>query len=271
MNTSRQGQSPPSGTSDQSPLAVVTGGSSGLGAALVTLVRRHGYRVITNGRNADRLADAAVRWDAGVRPLPGDVTDPEHRTALLDAVAELSASAEPRLDLLINNASSLGISPLTPIAETPAGVLHDTWITNVAAPIALTQQFLPSLLRGTSATIINISSDAATEHYPTWGAYAASKAALDHLTLTLAAELDDTSGTEAEPSRRLRVYAVDPGDMRTPMHQAAFPGEDISDRGDPVDSAAAILALIAQRPLSGRYRAADFAGHHTRTDHPASS
>jgi NAD(P)-dependent dehydrogenase (short-subunit alcohol dehydrogenase family) len=171
------------------------------------------------------------------------VSDQSHRERLADQVQELGG----RLDLLVNNASTLGPTPLLPLADLPAEELDHIWRTNVAAPLALTRALLPAL-RAAGGVLLNVSSDAAVEHYEGWGGYAASKAALDHLTLTLGAE-----------NPWLAAYAVDPGDMRTAMHQAAFPGEDISDRPLPETVVPQLLALLRQRPPSGRYRAAAFA------------
>jgi NAD(P)-dependent dehydrogenase (short-subunit alcohol dehydrogenase family) len=168
--------------------------------------------------------------------MPGDVTDPDHRAQLVEAVAD-------GLDLLVNNASTLGVSPLLPVQELSSEVLRDVWETNVVAPVALIRALRPLLDDG---IVLDVTSDAAIEHYETWGAYAASKAALEHLTLTLAAE---------DPG--VRWYAVDPGDLRTLMHQDAFPGEDISDRPLPETVVPALLELLERRPPSGRYRAAE--------------
>lgn len=222
--------------------ALITGGSAGLGRALAAALVHDGWAVIIDARNADRLHEAARGIGPGVQALPGDVTDPTHREELVRAVEEHGG-----LDLLVNNASTIGPSPMPTVAAIDANALDDIWLTNVAAPLALAQALLPHLRRADGA-LVNISSDAAVEHYEGWGGYAASKAALDHLTLTLAAE---------EPG--LRAYAVDPGDMRTAMHQAAFPGEDISDRPLPEAVVPALLALVRARPESGRYRAAEFA------------
>jgi NAD(P)-dependent dehydrogenase (short-subunit alcohol dehydrogenase family) len=175
--------------------------------------------------------------------VPGDVTDPAHRDALAAAVGRLG-----RLDLLVSNASDLGPSPLPSLADVPLAAARQVLEANVLAPLALVQAFLPRL-RASRGTIINLSSDAAVEPYPGWGPYGASKAALDQLTAVLAAE---------EPE--LSVYAVDPGDMRTEMHQAAFPGEDISDRPEPESVVPALFRLVTTRPPSGRLRAADLVG-----------
>jgi NAD(P)-dependent dehydrogenase (short-subunit alcohol dehydrogenase family) len=172
--------------------------------------------------------------------VPGDVTDARHRARLVDAVA-----ATGRLDLLVHNASTIGASPQPRLADLGVETFDDIWLTNVAAPLALTQLLLP-LLRSSHGAVLSVSSDAAVEHYEGWGGYAASKAALDHLTLTLGVENPD-----------LAAWAVDPGDMRTALHQAAFPGEDIGDRPLPGSVVPHLLALLDRRPPNGRYRAAD--------------
>ncbi|HEY3483223.1 MAG TPA: SDR family oxidoreductase, partial [Streptomyces sp.] len=211
--------------------ALVTGGSAGLGRALATALARLGWQVVVDGRDTARLHEAAQQMGAGVRPVVGDVRDPRHRERLAREVDDLGG----RLDLLVNNASTLGPTPLKPVAELGAEELDGIWLTNVAAPLALTQALLPAL-RAAGGVLLNVSSDAAVEHYETWGGYAASKAALDHLTLTLAAE-----------NPWLRAYAVDPGDMRTAMHQAAFPGEDIGDRPLPEEVVPRLVALVQAR------------------------
>lgn len=222
--------------------ALVTGASAGLGLALTTALARDGWAIVVDARGRDRLAEAVAGLGPRVHAVPGDVTDPRHRERL---VAEVTAAG--RLDLLVHNASTLGPSPLPPLADLDTEAFDELWLTNVAAPLALTQALLPLLLAA-EGTLVSISSDAAVEHYPGWGGYAATKAALDHLTLTFGME-----------NPGLRAYAVDPGDMRTEMHQAAFPGEDISDRPLPETVVPALLELLRRRPASGRHRAADFA------------
>lgn len=220
-------------------VALVTGGSSGLGRELVRALSADGWRVVTDARNGDALAQETHGLD-GVEAIPGDVTDFEHRDSLTAAVRGLG-----RLDLLVNNASTLGPTPLLQLARRTVEDLPEVWRTNVGAPFALALAALPDLL-ASDGVLLSISSDAAVEHYDGWGLYGASKAALDHLTLTLAAE-----------NPQLHAYAVDPGDMRTPMHQAAFPGEDISDRPEPASVIPRLRHLWEDRPASGRYRAAD--------------
>lgn len=220
------------------PVALVTGGSAGLGRALVHHLSAAGWTVVTDARDPDRLA-RAVAGLAAVVPVVGDVADPEHRDALAREVRWLG-----RLDLLVHNASTLGPLPLRALRDVSAEELHRTWDVNAVAPVTLTQAVLPQL-RQSRGTLVSISSDAAIEHYETWGPYAAGKAALDHLTLTLATE------------EGLTAYVVDPGDLRTDLHQAAFPGEDISDRPLPESVVPRIVALVAGGAPSGRYRAAD--------------
>ncbi|WP_284749664.1 SDR family NAD(P)-dependent oxidoreductase [Amycolatopsis sp. RTGN1] len=215
------------------PTALVTGASAGLGRALAAALVSRKWTVIGDGRDAAALGSAAR--EIGFTAVPGDVADPAHRASLADAC--------PSLDLLVNNASSLGVSPLPSLGSYPLAELESVYRVNVFAPLALTQLLLPALSHG---TIINISSDAAVEAYEGWGGYGSAKAALDQVTAVLGVENPD-----------LAVYAVDPGDLRTAMHQRAFPGEDISDRPLPSSAVPAFLRLLDERPPSGRYRAAD--------------
>jgi NAD(P)-dependent dehydrogenase (short-subunit alcohol dehydrogenase family) len=221
------------------PTAIVTGASRGLGFALAGALLRDGRRVVVDARGAKEL-EAATRELASlgdVVAVRGNVTDPDHRAALVEA-------AGPEIDVLVNNASVLGPSPQPALADYPLHVLEHVYRVNVLAPLALAQLALPRLTAG--AAILNITSDAAVEPYPGWGGYGSSKAALEQLTAVLAAEHPE-----------LRIYAVDPGDMRTQMHQDAFPGEDISDRPPPEESVPGLLALIDGDLPSGRYRAAE--------------
>jgi NAD(P)-dependent dehydrogenase (short-subunit alcohol dehydrogenase family) len=219
--------------------AIITGASRGLGLALSGALAERGGTLIVDGRDQTALEHVARELGVltDVVAVPGDVTDARHRTTLL-------AAARDHVDLLVNNASVLGPSPQPGLAEYPLRELERVYAVNVLAPLALSQLVLPLLPSG--GTIINITSDAATEPYPGWGGYGSSKAALEQLTNILAAE---------HPA--LHVYSVDPGDMRTRMHQEAFPGEDISDRPAPEASVPGLLALLEDRPPSGRYRARD--------------
>lgn len=220
--------------------ALLTGGSAGLGRALLTALTGDGWRVVTDARDARRLTAtvAALPRPDLVTALPGDVADPAHRAALAAAVGD-------RLDLLVANASDLGPSPLPRLADLQPDRLAAVLAVNVIAPLALFQAVRPALERA-GGRVLHVSSDAAVEAYPGWGGYGAAKAALDQLTAVLAVE---------HPG--LRLWAVDPGDMATDMHQAAFPGEDISDRPRPETVVPALLHLIGSDLPSGRYRAAD--------------
>jgi NAD(P)-dependent dehydrogenase (short-subunit alcohol dehydrogenase family) len=218
------------------PVAIVTGASKGFGRATAAALAARGWTVVIDAR--DTAALAATAHQIGATAVPGDVTDPAHR-------ADLIAAAGKQIDLLVNNASTLGATPLPPLATYPLDALREVFETNVLAPLALVQAALP-LLIASGGTVVNVSSDAAVEPYEGWGGYGAAKAALDQVTAVLAAEQPD-----------VRVYALDPGDMRTDMHQAAFPGEDISDRPEPETAVPALLRLVDLRPPSGRYRASD--------------
>jgi NAD(P)-dependent dehydrogenase (short-subunit alcohol dehydrogenase family) len=224
-----------------SPVALITGASRGLGRALALDLYASGWRLVLDARGAAALTDVAQRMPGAVT-VPGDVADPAHREALAAAVDVLGG-----IDLLVNNASDLGPSPLPRLADYPLPALRSVYETNVLAPLALVQLLLPGL-RASGGTVLDVSSDAAVEAYETWGGYGSSKAALDQLSAILAAE---------EPA--IRVFAVDPGDMRTEMHQQAFPGEDISDRPSPESVVPALRRLLQVRPASGRYRATDWA------------
>jgi NAD(P)-dependent dehydrogenase (short-subunit alcohol dehydrogenase family) len=217
------------------PTAIVTGASRGLGLALSRALAERGWRLVIDAREEAPLRAAAAAL--GAVAVPGDVSDAAHREALV------AAAAGP-VDLLVNNASVLGPSPQPRLADYPLDVLAHVYAVNVLAPLALFQlvPFAPG------ARVLNVTSDAAVEPYEGWGGYGSSKAALERISSILAIE---------HPS--LRVYAVDPGDMNTRLHQEAFPGEDISDRPPPEDSVPGLLALIEGELPSGRYRAATLA------------
>ncbi|MGH3660709.1 MAG: SDR family NAD(P)-dependent oxidoreductase [Micromonosporaceae bacterium] len=221
------------------PVAVITGASAGLGLATAHALAARRWTLIIDARGEPALRRAAAELGESteVTAIAGDVSDPEHRQQLADALPS------GRLDLLVNNASLLGPSPQPALAEYPLTTLQQVYEVNVFAPLALTQLLLPKL-GDAAGIVINISSDAAIEPYRGWGGYGSAKAALDQLTNILGAEHPD-----------LGVYAFDPGDMRTEMHQQAFPGEDISDRPVPDAVTPALLHLIDARPASGRYQA----------------
>lgn len=226
--------------------ALITGASRGLGRALALALAERGWRLLLTARTAAHLAVLAEALGPGAEMVTcaGDVADAAHRAELARLVTDWGS-----LDLLVNNASTLGPTPLRPLAELSTDDLQHILEVNVLAPHALTREVLPTL-EAAGGAVIDISSDAAVEHYETWGGYGAAKAALDHLTGTLAVE---------HPG--VRAYALDPGDMRTGMQQAAFPGDDISDRPLPEQVAVpAVLALLDQRPPSGRYTASGLVG-----------
>lgn len=229
-------------TNDTASTALVTGASQGFGRALTTALSARGTHVVACARDAHALR-TAVGDLPGVVAVGADVTDPTGRDALVDAAARLG-----HLDLLVHNASTLGPG-LAPVAGYPIDALRAVLETNVVAPVALTQLALPLLRRSAAPTVVVLSSDAAVAAYPGWGGYGAAKAALDHLAAVLAAE-----------EAGLRVYAFDPGDMRTAMHQAAFPDEDISDRPEPATAVAALLRLLDGGLPQVRHTAADLAG-----------
>jgi NAD(P)-dependent dehydrogenase (short-subunit alcohol dehydrogenase family) len=221
--------------------ALITGASQGLGRALAHALAAAGWHLIITARGADALETVAKELPAAVA-LPGDVGDSWHRAGLAEAVEEAAYG----LDLLVNNASTLGAAPLPRLAVYPPAELAQAFATNVLAPVALIQSLLPEL-RIRRGAVLNISSDAAVEAYEGWGGYGATKAALDQMSNVLAVEEPD-----------LAVWWVDPGEMRTKMLADAMPDEDLS--GEPLPEQVAVpalLRLIRERPPSGRYRAAD--------------
>jgi NAD(P)-dependent dehydrogenase (short-subunit alcohol dehydrogenase family) len=224
------------------PLAIITGASRGLGLALSRELARRDWSLVIDARGGRDLERVARELGAitEVAAIPGDVSDPRHRLSLVDAAGD-------RVDALINNASVLGPSPQPSLAEYSIEEFERVYKVNVIAPLAIAQLVLPRLPDG--GRVINLTSDAAVEPYEGWGGYGSSKAALEQLTAILAVE---------QPS--VRVYTVDPGDMRTRMHQEAFPGEDISDRPPPEASVPGLLELIEGELPSGRYRVSDLVG-----------
>ena len=219
--------------------ALITGASRGLGLALAQALAERGWTLILDARGADALeaARATLASGARVHALAGDVRDPAHREALARLAHQVGG-----LDAVVNNASDLGPSPLPALLDIPLDALVDLYAVNVVAPLGILQAVRDDLRPG--ARILNVTSDAAVEPYEGWGGYGSSKAALEQISNILKAELP-----------QYRVYTVDPGDMRTQMHQDAFPGEDISDRPLPEVSVPGLLALLTGDLPSGRYRA----------------
>jgi NAD(P)-dependent dehydrogenase (short-subunit alcohol dehydrogenase family) len=225
------------------PIALITGASRGLGLALARSLAPDGWSLVIDARGAEALEAARAEVAAARAPIvavAGDVAEPGHREALVAAARGLGG-----LDLLVNNASVLGPSPQPRLEAYPLDVLETVYRVNVLAPLALFQAARP-LLEAARGRVINVTSDASIEPYPGWGGYGSSKAALDQVSRVLAAEHPE-----------LRIYAADPGDMRTQMHQAAFPGEDISDRPPPEAAVPGLRRLIDGDLPSGRYRVAD--------------
>jgi NAD(P)-dependent dehydrogenase (short-subunit alcohol dehydrogenase family) len=218
-------------------VAIITGASRGLGLALAAGLSEAGWRVVVDARSESDLADAVARIGGDVLAVPGDVRDAAHRSALLEAAGAV--------DLLVNNAGILGPSPQPRLSAYPLDALREVYEVNVLAPLALTQAALPGL-RARGGAVVNVTSDAAVEPYEGWGGYGSAKAAVEQASAVLAAEEPD-----------VRVWWVDPGDLRTRMHQEAFPGEDISDRPLPETVVPAFVHLVTSRPPSGRVRLAE--------------
>jgi NAD(P)-dependent dehydrogenase (short-subunit alcohol dehydrogenase family) len=226
---------------EQSPqrTALITGASRGLGLALARVLADEGWTLIIDARGEEALESARAELSEHTRvsAIAGDVSDPEHRAALAEAANEAGG-----LDALVNNASVLGPSPQPALLDYPLDVLEEVYRANTLSPLALIQILRDELKQ--DARVVNVTSDAAVEPYEGWGGYGSSKAALEQLSNILAAE-----------NPNLRVYRVDPGDMRTRMHQEAFPDEDISDRPLPEESVPGFMELLSGDLPSGRYEA----------------
>ncbi|MFJ9149360.1 SDR family NAD(P)-dependent oxidoreductase [Streptomyces sp. NPDC102270] len=223
------------------PVAIITGASKGLGRALAEALAARGWDLVLDARTAEVLKETAAAvagHGTRVTALPGDVTDPAHRGELVAAAWKFGG-----VDLLVNNASALGVEPLARLEELPLEGLRRALEVNVVAALGLVQEALPLLRASGAGAVITISSDAAAEAYETWGGYGASKAALDHLAAVLG---------EEEP--QLRVWAVDPGDMATDLYAAAVP-DDKDPRPEPTSVVPGFLRLLDERPPSGRYAA----------------
>jgi NAD(P)-dependent dehydrogenase (short-subunit alcohol dehydrogenase family) len=220
-------------------VAIVTGASRGLGLALARELAARRWALVLDARGADALAavEAELAPLTTVVTVAGSVADPHHRAELVREAQQLGG-----IDAIVNNASHLGPSPQPRLADYPLSELRHVYEINTVAPLALVQEARPFLHDG--ARIVNVTSDAAVEAYEGWGGYGSSKAALEQLTNVLAAEHPEW-----------RVYRVDPGDMRTQMHQDAFPGEDISDRPLPEVAVPGLVQLLEGDRPSGRYQA----------------
>jgi NAD(P)-dependent dehydrogenase (short-subunit alcohol dehydrogenase family) len=223
--------------------ALITGASRGLGLALARQLAQKNWEVIIDARGIKSLEQARLELSAFTKviAIPGDITTESHREKLAEAASQLGG-----IDALVNNASYLGPSPQPVLIDYPLDVLENVYLTNVITPLAMIQALRPALRPG--ACILNVTSDAGVESYEGWGGYGSSKAALEHLSSILAKE-----------NPELRIYWVDPGDMRTQMLQEAFPDEDISDRRLPEESVPGLMALIEGQMTSGRYRAQELA------------
>jgi NAD(P)-dependent dehydrogenase (short-subunit alcohol dehydrogenase family) len=225
-------------------VALITGASRGLGLEIARVYARRGLGLILNARNAEALATAAdeLKQLTEVVAIPGDVGDPDHLEQLLSHSLEHFAG----IDVLINNASELGPSPMPALERLPIGAFEEILRVNVVGPLKLIQLVLPGMRQRGSGLIVNVTSDAGIEAYPTWGGYGASKAALEHLSRVLAAEIEGSG---------VRVFVVDPGDMDTAMHRAAEPGVDLSHLPKPDAVAPAFARLLDESTAFGRFQA----------------
>ena len=223
-------------------VAIITGASRGLGFEIAKAYAARGLRLIIAARGEEALSSAETELakETEVIALALDISQDAER------LVQTGLDRFGRIDVLVNNASELGPSPMPALEAYPWEELERVYRVNVLAPLHLTQLVLPGMKERGEGVIINVSSDAGVEAYPGWGGYGSSKAALEHISRTLAAELEDSG---------VRVYAVDPGDMNTEMHRSAEPGVDLSDLPDPSVSAPAFVSLVEDEPASGRYQA----------------
>jgi NAD(P)-dependent dehydrogenase (short-subunit alcohol dehydrogenase family) len=229
----------------QQQVALITGASRGLGLEVARLFARRGVSLILTARGEPALSTAAdeLREITDVVALAGDIADSDHAANLI----RLGYDRFGRIDVLVNNASSIGLSPMPVLEEYPLDALAEVFRVNVLAPLHLIQLVLPAMRERGTGLIINLTSDAAVQAYPTWGGYGASKAALEQLSRVLAEELAGSG---------IRVYTVDPGDMNTQMHREAEPGVDLSHLPGPEAPAPAILRLVEDETApSGRFEA----------------
>jgi NAD(P)-dependent dehydrogenase (short-subunit alcohol dehydrogenase family) len=214
-------------------VALITGASRGLGREVARAYARLSLRLIVTARGAAALDEVTteLRQLTGVLALPGDVANAAHAERLV----RLGLARFGHIDVLINNASELGPSPMPELVSLPVDEFERVLGTNVVAPLRLVQLVVPAMRARGGGLIVNVSSDAAVQAYPTWGGYGASKAALEHLSRVLAAELEGSG---------IRVAVVDPGDMDTAMHRAAEPSVDLSHLPGPDVAVPAFVRLL---------------------------
>jgi short-subunit dehydrogenase len=227
-------------------VALITGASKGLGRAVAALLARREYSLILNARGAEALAEVARELErfTDVEVVAGDVGE------IAEEIAALSHRRFGRVDVLINNASEIGPSPMPRLDLYPWDALLHVLRVNAVAPLHLTQLLLPQMRERGSGIVVNVTSDAGVNAYPGWGGYGASKAALEHISRTLAAELASTG---------VRIVVIDPGDMNTEMHRLAEPGADLSHLPAAEDVAPAIVEIIVENIEAARSESLPYA------------